>query len=294
MEISKFRSRLPSTLEQVTGHLRGVENGLARIGRTVADKLSRLRGVLRTSENRLSVRLNQAAARLRAARNALARLGISQVDGFRRFLKVLRVGMNSLLELIEGALSAVAIATSRQIAKSRSQLFVTLRHVIAGFQSAWNALARLGRRVVDEPRIRREALRASERELHELLASSRDAIVVTNGDRCFVAANPKALDLLGISDMNVTKFSIDVFFSRGQVLGLGRNSSPFQRREGKHGKCKIRRLDGSLRLVEFAIVSNFLPLMHLYKFSDITQERPVQLIAKVKSPTAIIKYRPTS
>lgn len=105
--------------------------------------------------------------------------------------------------------------------------------------------------------------------MSELLASSLDAIVVMNGDHRFVAANPGALDLFGISETNISKFTIDIFLSRGQILDLDCNGSPFLGRRERHGKCMIRRLDGSLRFAQFDFVANFVPLLHLCRFYNL-------------------------
>jgi len=49
-----------------------------------------------------------------------------------------------------------------------------------------------------EPEDYRKHVRARENDLRELLASSVDAVVVSNLDRRFVAANPNALNLFGV------------------------------------------------------------------------------------------------
>jgi PAS domain-containing protein len=120
--------------------------------------------------------------------------------------------------------------------------------------------------------------------LQKLLASSLDAVVVTNGDRRFVATNPKALDLLGISEANMRKFTIDAFLPHGQILDFDGTGPPFIRREERRGKCKIRRLDGSLRVAEYIFVANFVPRRHLSRFRDVTPEKAqVKFIAKFNS-----------
>jgi PAS domain S-box-containing protein len=160
-----------------------------------------------------------------------------------------------------------------QITKFRSELFIALEQVTVHLQRAQNTLMRLGRSVADKPRRLQEALHERENGLRKLLASSLDAIVLTNGDRRFVAANPKALDLFGISETNMRKFTIDAFLSNGQILDFDGNGPPFIRRVERHGKCKIRRLDGSLRVAEYIFVANFVPLRHLSRFRDVTPEK---------------------
>jgi PAS domain S-box-containing protein len=131
------------------------------------------------------------------------------------------------------------------------------------------ALERLEKIVTDRHRRLREAFRAREHELRELLASSLDAIAVANADHRFVAANQKAQELFGISETNIRKFNIEAFLSSGQIPELEENGSPFVRRKERHGTCEIRRLDGGVCVVEYMLIANFLPLRHLCQFRNI-------------------------
>jgi PAS domain S-box-containing protein len=156
-----------------------------------------------------------------------------------------------------------------EITKFRSQLFNAAEQVTVHLRLAQNTLTRLGRIVVDKPRRLLAALRAGKNHLRKLLASSLDAIVVTNVGRRFVAANPKALDLFGISETNLEKFTIDAFLSPAQSLYFTGHGPRFIRREKRHGKCRIRRIDGRLRIVKYIFVANFVPNRHLYIFRNV-------------------------
>jgi PAS domain S-box-containing protein len=160
-----------------------------------------------------------------------------------------------------------------QTTKFRSGLFIALEQVTIHLQQAQKALTRLGRSVADKHRRLQEALRERENRLRNLLASSVDAIIVTNSDRSFVAANPKALDLFGISEKNMRKFTIDAFLPHGQILDFEINGPPFVRGEKRSGKCNIRRLDGSVRIVEYTFIANFVPGRHLSRFRDVSREK---------------------
>ena len=87
--------------------------------------------------------------------------------------------------------------------------------------------------------------------------------------RRLVAANPKALDLFGVSETNLKKFTIDAFLSGNEILYFNGNGSPFKGRVEKHGECKIRRLDGSSRVAEYVFVANFAPYQHLCRFCNV-------------------------
>lgn len=158
-----------------------------------------------------------------------------------------------------------------RITKLRSGILTALEQLGLHVQKAQNRLLRAGKRLADEHRILQAALHERENALRSLLASSGVAIVVTNGDRRFVAANPKAL--FGISERNLTRFTIDAFCPHDQVLNFERNGLPFIRGEERGGRCTIRRLDGSVRVAEYTFVENFVPGRHLSSFRDIDLEK---------------------
>jgi PAS domain S-box-containing protein len=166
-----------------------------------------------------------------------------------------------------------------QITKFRSGLFFALEQMTVHLQRAQNTLTRLVRTFAEKRRRLQEALREREDGLRKLLASSPDAIVVTNGDHRFVAANPNALQLFGVSETNIRQFTIDAFLPGGQILDFDANGLPFMKREERHGKCRIRRLDGSLRIAEYTFVTNFAGRRHLSRFQDVTPEK-MKFIAK--------------
>jgi PAS domain S-box-containing protein len=134
-------------------------------------------------------------------------------------------------------------------------------------------LANLAKSLAETRRRVQEALREREDGLRKLLTSSPDSIVVTNADHRLVAANPRALDLFGISEANMGKFTLDAFLPHQQILDLDGNGPSFMKREERHGKCKVRRLDGSLRVTEYTFVTNFAGRRHLSEFHDVVPKR---------------------
>jgi PAS domain S-box-containing protein len=287
MEITKYRSQFFATLEHVTPHLRQAQNSLATLGRNIA---GRLRPALRARKNdvqnllansrdaiaeaygkiakyrsQLFAALEHVTPHLRQAQNALATLGSNVAE---RLRQALRARKNDVQNLLANSRDAIA-ETHDKIAKYRSQLFATSEHVTLHLRQAQTTLTRLGRRVADKPKRLRKTLRTRENDLRKLLASALDAVVVTDVDHRFVAANPKALDLFGVSEANLRNFTIDAFFPRGQILYFEGNGSPFIGREERHGECKIRRMDGSLRAAEYSFVANFVPHRHLCRFHNV-------------------------
>ena len=216
----------------------------------------------------------QVTGYLRQAQNGLLSLGRSEAG---RVRDAIRARANDLRDLLASSHDAM-VATGCKIAKCRSQLFAAPERVTAHLRQAQNTLGRLGRSVVEKPRRLQKVLRSRENNLRKLLAGSLDAIVMMDVDRRFVAANPKALDLFGVSEANMKKFAIDAFLSRRETLYFNGNGSPFKGREERHGECMIRRLDGGLRVAEYIFVANFVPYRHLCRFRNVktAQIKPLE------------------
>jgi PAS domain S-box-containing protein len=293
MEVTKFRSQLLIALEQMMARLRQTQLTLTVLGSSVA-RSRRLREALGAIASRLrklvaisrdatvstnakftrqaSIGLQHLTVQLRRAHNAITRLGRRIADKPRRLGEALRASENGLRKLV--AISRDATVSTN--AKFTRQASIGLQHLTVQLRRAHNAITRLGRRVADKPRRLEEALRASENGLRNLLASSPDAIVVTNAQRRFVAANPKALDLFGVSEAHIGRFTVDVFLSRDQIPQFDGSGSSFRRGTPRHGKCEVRRLDGSLRVAEYSFVANFMPARHLYTFRNVAATNQYQ------------------
>jgi PAS domain S-box-containing protein len=146
--------------------------------------------------------------------------------------------------------------------KSKSQASIALEQATLYLERAQHILSSMLRGATDKlPDARRTRLS----DLRKLLANSLDANVVTDADRRLVYANPKALDLFGISESNMRKFTLDTFISHCQILELRRKWFAI-RRDERYGKCKVTRLDGSLRIAEYILVANIVPRLCLYRF----------------------------
>lgn len=92
--------------------------------------------------------------------------------------------------------------------KFKSQAYIALEHATVRLaRRVQHILASLRRGAADKLQ---EACRTSENDLRKLLANSLDAIVVRDGDHRLVYANPKALDLFGVSEVNIRKFTTDL------------------------------------------------------------------------------------
>jgi PAS domain S-box-containing protein len=214
--------------------------------------------------SQLFAALEEVTVYLRRALNALTVRGKSVLEKTRRLQESCRA--SALRKVLASSLDAI-IVTSDKITKFRSQLLAALEQVTVHLRRGLSTLAGREKNALEKTRRLQEARRARENDLRELMASSLDAIVVTNADRQFVAANPKALHLFGVSEANIRQFTIDAFLL-GQIRYFDGNGLPFKSREEKQGECQIRRLDGSLRLTEYIFVANFVPFRHLFRFRN--------------------------
>jgi PAS domain-containing protein len=154
-----------------------------------------------------------------------------------------------------------------QISIALEELFVALERMTVHLHRAQKTLARLGRSVIDQPR-RLQASRTKREDFGKCLQDFQYATVVTNGDGRLVYANPKALDLFGVSELNIRNFSIDTFLSHCQILELRRKWFLVAQNE-RYGKCNISRLDGSSRVAEYVLVDDVIRRLHLYRFLDV-------------------------
>lgn len=173
-------------------------------------------------------------------------------------------------------------ALVHEISHFGSQISTAARQLAVPFQKANHSLVTAGKNVINKPRTIREARRARQTELILLLAHSPDAIVVTDRDGRLVAANSIALDLLGISEHNLRNFTMDAFLVEDPFPDVEANPPAFPHREDRHCKCKIRRLDGSLRVAECVLVGHGLPGQHLYKFINAAPYRITPQVASRK------------
>jgi PAS domain S-box-containing protein len=162
-------------------------------------------------------------------------------------------------------------------AKVKSSLSIAYEYVDGFLGLAQKRLMQLGSRARREHDRLQEMLRERERSLSTLLASTMDAVVVTDDSHRFLAANQTALTLFGVSRKNINNFTIDAFLPFDQISLSQRGSIPFMRRFERRGKCEIRRLDGTTRFAEFTFHAHFSSGRHLSKFHDITSQRRANL-----------------
>ncbi len=267
MENTRFTSQLSVALEQATLHLRQTLNPLTELAKKAVENIRELFAGFLDAAVTANAKISRFTSQLL---NALKHGTLHLRHALQPFTERGKAALQKIPELLAGSLDALVMANAK-ISKFGSQLLAALKEAPVHVGQALYPLTKLGQSVVEKTRGLQEARRARENDLRQLLASSVEAVVVTNVDRRFVAANPIALHLFGVSEVNITQFTIDAFLLEGEILQLDGNGLPFISREEMQGECKIRRLTGNLRVADYIFVANFLPFRHLFIFRNVRE-----------------------
>jgi len=209
---------------------------------------------------------------LRLAQEALSKLAGSVADRRRALQEAVRTRKNDLRKLSASFLDAMVVANTK-VVEFRSQLVAALEPVRVPLRLAQETLTKLAGSVVDRRRTLQDAVLTRENDLRKLLVSPLDAIVITDIDGRFITANSQALNLFGVSETNMRRFTIDIFLSQDQTPYIAGHSSPFIGREKRHGECRVRRLDGSLRVADYVLLPHFLRNWYVCRFFNIKTAR---------------------
>src|SRR5215470_2323100 len=308
-KITKVKAQPAAAPEQWTAHLLQAHNPLAGLSRT-AGKPQKPPEELRAREDELRVpEARPREANVEADRK-ISKVEVQPLAAFGQWTEHLLQAQNPLagltrsiagkpqkppeeprtqeneLRVPEARPREATVAANSQVTRAKGRVSSAIEHGAARLRRARKRLAGLGGNTVDKRQRGRQEVGARESQMRELLANSPDAIAVINGDHCFVTANQRALDLFGVSEKNLRNFNIDVFLFRGQIPDLHQNGSFFMGRPERHGKCMIRRVDGSMRAAEFAFVADFLPLQHLCRFYDLRMpQRPTPMQHRIGPET---------
>ena len=288
MVIPKFTRRLSIVLERAPASLEKVENAFNRLPKGAPDRLKEMRQrsedelrKLRACSrdllivaNEMIVRLGsqasiasrKATVEMQKAKEAAADLGRRGAHSLRK----LQHGSEDDLQKLRAGCRVAIVAAAGKITKLGGQVSSVSRPVATNFLKAQNAVSGWGRTIANKPRRRREVRLARENDLRNLLESSQDAIVVTDDNRRLLAANTRALELFGISESNMGNFAVDAFLTDVEPPDSDWNASSFESREVRLNQCKVRRLDGSLRVAECQFVEGVVPRRHVYKFLNVT------------------------
>jgi PAS domain-containing protein len=292
----------------------GVQQGTAVLQNTAARNWPKIRasaqaGLVGTQEKIhqvgviASLASLNAAVHLRRSQDELAKLGKRTGESLKRASQVTGEELSKLGKLSGESLRRASVATGAQLGKLRaaaheemvearegaaqwqSKISAAARQTGTQLQRAQGAALRIGKGVADAPRRLRDARSRRENDLQDLLANSPDAIVVTDAERRLVTANATALDLLGISEYNMKRFTIDAFLVKRAM----RDVSGDGREDDKAVPCQIRRLDGGLRVAECVYLQEILPRRNLYRFLNAAPHRITPFVFAERMPRATAK-----
>ena len=120
-------------------------------------------------------------------------------------------------------------------------------------------------RDVTEKRQRQSSLQESQARLQAVFNHSQDGILIANNEGQYIEANPAALNLLGYN--SITALQQSDFFTY----------VPKAAQETISGRYALIRKDGRELEIEYWVVPNFLPNLHLHFLRDITLQQQQQL-----------------
>ncbi|NLI81210.1 MAG: PAS domain S-box protein [Deltaproteobacteria bacterium] len=119
-----------------------------------------------------------------------------------------------------------------------------------------------------------QTLADSERKFHAVFDSSLDAIVIMDDSAKLLDVNPAACALLGLPKEEIVGRHPTDFLD--PVFDFGAAWDALQQQHWRKGEAAIRRIDGSVKQIEYASTANFLPGKHLSVLRDITERRRIQ------------------
>nr|WP_283102338.1 PAS domain-containing sensor histidine kinase [Haloplanus sp. XH21] len=118
-------------------------------------------------------------------------------------------------------------------------------------------------------RRRNERLSRRERQFRAVFEGTLDALVITDGDGEYVAANPAAADLFGLPREELIGKHVADFATRDADIGT--TWEAFLADGKQRGEFRLHRPDGEVRTVAFAATANVLPGHHLSALRDVTE-----------------------
>src|SRR5918997_6990310 len=115
----------------------------------------------------------------------------------------------------------------------------------------------------------------SETVLSALFEKTTTPMLLAGDNRCYLAANSAACELLGRSAAELTALQVDDLVApdtRPAVPALWRE---FLRSGSQAGEIELRRADGSMVAVSYRATANIVPGLHLTVFPSPGREDPV-------------------
>jgi PAS domain-containing protein len=214
--------------------------------------------VIAKFRSQLSISWDHVSVRLRPAENVLDQLQRRVAN----WLQLVRQDFANDCRMLGVDSRRILITASETLTRLGSQVFAASRRVAMNFQNAQDT--------VSKPQGIRGSHGTSENELHNLMASSLDAVAVTDGNRRLIAANAKALELFGISEFNMRNFTLDAFVTSVEPSDFEWSATWSKDQEARLNRCRIRRLDGGLFVADYQFVAGVVRRRHLCRFLNVT------------------------
>jgi PAS domain-containing protein len=133
-------------------------------------------------------------------------------------------------------------------------------------QIRWKAI--LERQIINRTAREKEAWLA-----RQMMDPAQATVLLDDKNRLLVA-NQAALSMLGISERNINKFTMDAFVSYHES-GFEWVGQSTMKKRNEWRICKIRRLDGSSMVGEFILQDNVSPGRHLSRFRNVVSCRHI-------------------
>ncbi len=130
-----------------------------------------------------------------------------------------------------------------------------------------------------------QALRASEERFRALVESQAEGVVVVGRELRLELANPAARRLLGVSGDELLQRSLGEFVDPAQAEELSRGCLAVARGEVAECELRIRRADGSQRLVHLTATPQAGSTGTLVILRDVTEEREAQARIRLLAST---------
>lgn len=125
-----------------------------------------------------------------------------------------------------------------------------------------------------------EALARSARLFEAVFVNARDTMLIVNGERQLVDANPAACELTGLARDRLLALEIDSLMPGEWRVDASRAWTEFLRAGQRRGEAEILRSDGALVATEYTAAANFLPGLHIIVMRDITERRAAEADVK--------------
>lgn len=128
-------------------------------------------------------------------------------------------------------------------------------------------------------RARDSASRTADHTLASVFQHVLDGILIVDDAGICLGSNPAACNILGISRQALLGQSISHFYADTEEFQ--RNWRAFRAAGNQRGRTQLRRGDGQIVFVDYAVAANYMPGRHLVVLCDTTEKRTAEASLRV-------------